>query len=45
LRDIGAFLGGRDHSTVLNGITKMEEYINQHPEFTEKIRSIQHEMS
>jgi len=41
LRDIGTFLGGRDHSTVLNGIKKMEEYIEDHPEFREKMRRIE----
>jgi len=41
LRDIGSFLGGRDHSTVLNGITKMEDYIESHPGFREKIRRIE----
>jgi chromosomal replication initiator protein len=41
LRDIGTFLGGRDHSTVLNGIKKMEDYIEAHPEFREKMRRIE----
>lgn len=41
LRDIGSFLGGRDHSTVLNGITKIEDYIEQNPAFREKIRRIE----
>jgi len=41
LRDIGSFLGGRDHSTVLSGITKMEDFIDEHPEFREKLRRIE----
>ncbi len=41
LRDIGTFLGGRDHSTVLNGITKMEDYLEINPTFRDKIRKIE----
>jgi len=44
LRDIGTFFGGRDHSTVLSGITKVEDYIEVHPEFQEKIRRIETEL-
>ena len=28
LKNIGAYLGGRDHTTVMNGINKIEEAIN-----------------
>jgi len=45
LRDIGAFLGGRDHSTVLNGITKMEDYLAVHPEFGKKLHDIEADIS
>ena len=41
LRDIGAFLGGRDHSTVMHAITKMENMIVENAEFQKKIAEIE----
>lgn len=40
LRDIGAYLGGRDHSTVMHAIAKVENLL-QNPEFQEKIAEIE----
>ena len=44
LREIGSFLGGRDHSTVLNGITKIEYYLDAHPEFSDKLRIVENDI-
>ncbi len=41
LRDIGAFLGGRNHATVMHGLDKMEEYIISNPGFNEKIKDFE----
>lgn len=37
LKEIGAYFGGKDHSTVIHAINKIEEKINQDPEFAQKI--------
>ena len=44
LREIGIFLGGRDHSTVLHAIDKVEKNILDQPELQEKIRLIEKEI-
>lgn len=41
LRDIGAFLGGRDHSTVMHAITKVESMMVENAEFQKKIAEIE----
>jgi chromosomal replication initiator protein len=41
LRDIGAYLGGRDHSTVVHAIEKVEEHLQQFPEFEHELKRIE----
>lgn len=45
LRTIGQFLGGRDHSTVLHGLEKIEEQIKKSVTFKNKMNQIEHEIS
>lgn len=44
LRDIGCFLGGRDHSTVMHAICKVEKYIEDNPNFFEQIKKMEREI-
>lgn len=44
LRDIGMFLGGRDHSTVLHAIEKVEELASSDKEFFEVLQVIEKNM-
>lgn len=44
LRDIGVFLGGRDHSTVMHALHKMEKYIEKNPEFNTQIKRIEEDI-
>lgn len=41
LRDIGSFLGGRDHSTVMHALQKIENQIKKDKEFKEKVGYIE----
>lgn len=41
LRDIGTFLGGRDHSTVMHGLQKIENQIEQDKQLQSKVRQIE----
>ncbi len=41
LRDIGIYLGGRDHSTVMHAIEKVEDHMAQNPEFAEEIKRME----
>lgn len=41
LRDIGAYLGGRDHSTVMHAIEKIEEHLQRSPEFGHELKNIE----
>jgi chromosomal replication initiator protein len=41
LRDIGTFLGGRDHSTVMHAIAKVEGLMVENSEFQKKIAEIE----
>ncbi len=45
LRDIGGFLGGRDHSTVMHGLQKIEEHIKQDAVLQEKVKRLEREIS
>lgn len=45
LRDIGAFLGGRDHSTVMHALSKVESYLESHPDFKDKLHKLENEIS
>ena len=45
LRDIGAFLGGRDHSTVMHGLQKIEEHIKQDTGLLTKVKRLEREIS
>jgi chromosomal replication initiator protein len=40
LRDIGLFLGGRDHSTVMHALDKIEELIRDDRLFADKVKRI-----
>jgi len=44
LRDIGVFLGGRDHSTVVHAMDKINGYLVQNPHFKEELRRIEQEI-
>ncbi|MEX0849812.1 MAG: chromosomal replication initiator protein DnaA [Candidatus Dependentiae bacterium] len=44
LRDIGTFLGGRDHSTVMHAFNKIEQAIKQDEIFAQQIRTIEREL-
>lgn len=43
LRDIGEFLGGRDHSTVMHAISRVEEYAQTHAEFHHQLQQMEQE--
>ncbi len=45
LRDIGMFLGGRDHSTVIHAIAKIQKHADNHPEFKEQLQRIEREIT
>ena len=40
LMDIGGFIGGRDHATVLHGVKKIEKRIAADPELVDELRFI-----
>jgi len=44
LRDIGEFLGGRDHSTVMHAISKVEQRAQDHGEFLKQLKQMEHEI-
>ena len=44
LKDIGSFFSGRDHSTVLNSIDRIEELKNKEPDLERKINEIRHKL-
>ena len=44
LRDIGHFLGGRDHSTVMHALGKIEQHIEQYPTFLETLRRMERDI-
>ncbi len=44
LRDIGGFLGGRDHSTVMHGLQKIEWQLKTNKELLEKIGKLETEI-
>ncbi|EKD49065.1 MAG: hypothetical protein ACD_64C00016G0007 [uncultured bacterium] len=44
LRDIGGFLGGRDHSTVMHGLQKIEWQIKTNKELLEQIEKLEIEI-
>jgi chromosomal replication initiator protein len=45
LVDIGKLFGGRDHSTVIHSITKVEEEIARNPEFAQRIEELRRGLS
>ncbi len=45
LKAIGDFVGGRDHSTVIHAIDKIEKLIQQDPQFAKKLKIIEEEIS
>lgn len=44
LRDIGGFLGGRDHSTVMHGLQKIEWQLKTNKELSERIEKLEAEI-
>lgn len=44
LRDIGVFLGGRDHSTVMHALDKIEQHIKDDQEFKDRIAQIENDI-
>lgn len=44
LRDIGIFLGGRDHSTVMHALDKVQSYAQKNNEFQTKLRQIEEDI-
>ncbi len=44
LRDIGEFLGGRDHSTVMHAISKVEQHAQDHGEFLKQLKQMEQEV-
>lgn len=44
LRDIGAYLGGRDHSTVMHAISKVELHATTHVEFSQQLTKLEQEI-
>jgi chromosomal replication initiator protein len=44
LRDIGAFLGGRDHSTVVHAMDRIGNYLAENPDFKIQLRKIEQEI-
>jgi chromosomal replication initiator protein len=45
LRDIGAFLGNRDHSTIMHGIDRVEELLLSSTPLKQRIATIEQEIS
>lgn len=45
LQAIGNYIGGRDHSTVIHAITKVEASLGKNPELYLKIKALEQEMS
>ncbi len=43
-RDIGKYLGGRDHSTVMHAVNKIEKYLLNNPSFSEQVRKMKKEI-
>jgi chromosomal replication initiator protein len=44
LRDIGLFLGGRDHSTVMHALDKVQSYALENSEFKQKLCRIEEDI-
>ena len=44
LRDIGIFLGGRDHSTVMHALDKVQNYAQENNEFQAQLKRIEEDI-
>lgn len=44
LRDIGIFLGGRDHSTVMHALDKVQLHAQENPEFGVQLKKIEEDI-
>ena len=44
LRDIGIFLGGRDHSTVMHALDKVQSHAQENNEFQVQLRKIEEDI-
>lgn len=45
LRDIGIFLGGRDHSTVMHALEKIENHLQENAEFKNQLQRLEEEIA
>jgi chromosomal replication initiator protein len=45
LRDIGEFLGGRDHSTVMHAINKIEQYADERVDFADHLKRMEQDIA
>jgi chromosomal replication initiator protein len=43
LREIGEYLGGRDHSTVMHAVNKIKQYADNQEDFYQILKKIEHE--
>ncbi len=44
LRDIGEFLGGRDHSTVMHALSKIDQQCKSDSDFENRIKKMEHDI-
>jgi len=44
LSEVGAWLGGRDHGTVFNGLKRLQEIMDLEPEFRERVERLEREL-
>ncbi len=44
LASIGDFFGGRDHSTVIHSVNKVEDEMEEDPEFRARVEAVRDEL-
>ena len=44
LRDIGFFLGGRDHSTVMHALEKIQQQVQNNTVFAQQLKQFEEEI-
>lgn len=45
LQEIGGYFGGRDHTTVMHSIRIIEQRMTEHPEFAQRVRKLDEQIS